>query len=294
MASRIDKEQLMQWCRIPTDRLAEHPDSRISLKLFEPTEELYVYAANLMADEVIANNAAGKPTRWILPAGPNNQYTHFADRVNRERISLRNTYVFLMDEVLDFNCRPYPIDHPFFSAEGRFQKKFYDQIDPELNVPESQRFIPRYNDLETCDRVIEELGGLDTVFGGMGFRGLVAFCEPDYSPWFTVSEQEYCTMLTRIWPINPDTTIATAQRSFGGLTHHLPRLGVTIGMKSMLNTRRAVFLSATGAWKRAAVRMLMFHEPTVEYPATLFTGRVPEVILLTDPNTAAPPLPTEA
>ncbi len=293
MGSRIDTKKLMEYCRIPVSELEHHPDSRITLKIFEPTEKLYRYAADMMADEVVAHNKAGAPTKWVLPAGPNDQYRYFAERVNRERISLKDLHIFLMDEVLDFNCRPYPIDHPYFSAEGRFKKKFYDQIDPKLNVPPEQRFMPRYNDLETCDRRIEELGGLDTVYGGMGFRGLVAYCEPDYSPWFTVTEEEYCAMKTRIWPINQDTTIASAERSFGGLTHHLPRLGVSIGMKSLLNTKRAVFLCATGAWKRAAIRMLMFHEPTVEYPATLFTGKVPEVILLTDPNTAASPLPPE-
>ena len=291
MASRIDKEKLMEYCRIPMEELENHPDSRITLKIFDPTEDLFVHAANMMIDEVVANNEAGQPTRWVLPAGPNTQYRYFTDRVNKERISLENVYIFLMDEVLDFNCRPYPVDHPLFSAEGKFKKKFYDLIDSDLNVPQGQRFMPRYNDLETCDEKIEELGGLDTVFGGMGFRGLVAFCEPDYSPWFTVTEDDYRNMLTRIWPINPDTTIASAQRNFGGLTHHLPRLGVTIGMKSMLNTKRAVFLSTTGAWKRAAIRMLMFHEPTVEYPATLFTDSAEEVIMLTDPNTAASPLP---
>jgi glucosamine-6-phosphate deaminase len=291
MASRMDTRKLMEYCRIPTEKLEKHPDSRIKLRVFDPTETLYVHAGNMMADEVVANNKAGRPTKWVLPAGPNNQYRYFIERVNKERISLENVYVFLMDEVLDFNCRPYPLDHPYFSAEGKFKKKFYDLIDPGLNVPSDHRFMPRYNDLETCDAKIEELGGLDTVFGGMGFRGLVAFCEPDYSPWFTVTEEDYCNMLTRIWPINPDTTIASAERNFGGLTHHLPRLGVSIGMKSMLNTRRVVFLCATGAWKRAAIRILMFHEPTVEYPATLFTDKVEEVIVLTDPNTAAPPLP---
>jgi glucosamine-6-phosphate deaminase len=291
MSSRIDTERLMKYCRIPAAELENHPESRISLKIFDPTEKLYVHAANMMADEVVANNRAGRPTRWVLPAGPNNQYRYFAERVNKVRISLKNLYVFLMDEVLDFNCRPYPVDHPYFSAEGRFKKKFYDPIDPQLTVPLDHRFMPRYNDLETCDRKIAELGGLDTVFGGLGFRGLVAYCEPDYAPWFTVTEEDYSNMLTRIWPINPDTTIASAERSFGGLTHHLPRLGVTIGMKSMLNTRRVVFLCATGAWKRASIRVLMFLEPTVEYPATLFTGKAREVIVLTDPNTAAPPLP---
>ena len=82
----------------------------------------------------------------------------------------------------------------YISITGRFNRNFYDRIDPDLNVPEEQRFMPRYNDLETCDRVIEKMGGLDTVFGGLGFRGLVAFCEPDYSPWFTVTEDDYANL----------------------------------------------------------------------------------------------------
>jgi len=67
-------------------------------------------------------------------------------------------------------------------------------------------------------------------------------------------------------------------------------MAITIGFKSMMNTKRVVLFSTTGQWKRTAIRVLMFAEPTVEYPATLFTGVVPEVIMITDRNTAAPPL----
>jgi glucosamine-6-phosphate deaminase len=291
MTSRIDQKKLLEYCRIPVDELENHPESRIKIKIFENSPQTMEYAGNLMADEVIANNRAGKPTRWVLPAGPNEQYKIFANRVNTERISLENVHVFLMDEVLDWNCRPYPIDHPYFSAEGRMNKVFYARIDPELNVPESQRHMPRYNDLDAIDNTIEEMGGLDTVYGGLGFTGLVAYCEAPRSPWNTITEEDYCQMKTRIWPVNEDTIIASAQRNFGGLTHIVPQLAVTIGFKSLLNTRRVVFLSTTGSWKRTSIRMLMFHEPTVEYPATLFTDKVGEVLLLTDRNTAAAPLP---
>jgi hypothetical protein len=54
-----------------------------------------------------------------------------------------------------------------------------------------------------------------------------------------------------------------------------------------------VLISTTGAWKRTAIRVLMFMESTVEYPITLFPGRVGEVILVTDRNTALPPLPPQ-
>jgi glucosamine-6-phosphate deaminase len=289
MSSSIDREKLYKYCSIPISELANHPDSRIELKLYKESKDVYITAANMMADEVIENNKNNLPTKWVLPAGPNNQYKHFIERVHKEKISLKNVFIFLMDEVLDFNCRPYPLDHPNFSFEGRMNRIFYDKIDPALNVPQSQRFIPRYNDLDTVDEKIEEMGGLDSVYGGLGFRGLVAMCEAPYSPFFTVTEDDYCNMKTRIWPINVDTTISSAERSWGGLTHILPRLAISIGFKSLLNTKKMIFISTTGSWKRTAVRMLMFHEPTVEYPATLFTDKT-DVILLADENTAAAPI----
>jgi glucosamine-6-phosphate deaminase len=291
MTSRIDKQKLYEYCRIPVDKLENHPDARVKIKIFGESAQVMEYAGNMMADEVIANNQAGKMTRWVLPAGPNEQYKTFIRRVNEERISLKNLHVCLMDDSLDWNCRPYPLDHPYFSGEGRMNRIFYGRIDPELNVPIEQRHSPRCSDLDAMDETVEKLGGMDTVYGGMGFTGLVAYCEAPRSPWTTISEEEYCQMKTRIYPLNEDTIIASAERNFGGLTHIVPQMAITIGFKSMLNTKRVVFISTTGAWKRTAIRVLLFCEPTVEYPATLFTDKVDEVILLTDRNTAESPLP---
>lgn len=291
MTSRINKEKLFAYSRIPIDELESHPDSRINIKIFDKSEQTHEFAGNLMTQEVIDNNKAGKITRWVLPAGPDGMYKYFINRVNTERISLKNLHICLMDDYLDWNCRPFPIDHPYYNLRGKMERKFFAMIDPELNVPEEQRHYPLYNDLDAMDEAVDKLGGLDTVYGGMGFTGLVAYCEAPRSPWTTITEEDYCQMKTRIFPINEDTIIASAQRRFGGLTHIVPPLGLSIGFKSMLKTKRVVFISTTGAWKRAAIRVLMFCEPTVEYPATLFTDKVDEVIMLTDRNTAAPPLP---
>ncbi len=293
MTSHMDKKKLFEYCRIPVEELENHPDSRIRIKIYEESKKVYEHAAQIMIDEVLANNKKGKPTRWVLPVGPSDQYKIFIDYVNRERVSLKNLHIFQMDDYLDWNCRPFPKDNPYFNLAAKFERVFYNKIDPELTVPVEQRHRPEYNNLDAMDEAVETLGGLDTVFAGLGFRGLVAYCEAPLSPWFSVTEEEYCQMKTRIYPINVDTTIATAQRKFGGLTFFNPPLAISIGFKSMLNTKRVVFLSTTGAWKRTAVRVLMFNEPTVEYPATLFTDKVDEVLLLCDQNTAASPLPPQ-
>ena len=120
---------------------------------------------------------------------------------------------------------------------------------------------------------MEAVGGLDTVYAGMGFTGLIAFNEAPRSPWYSISLEEYAQSKTRIFALNDDTMIALAVRGRGGLTHAIPPMAISIGFKAMLNSQRMVILSTTGSWKRTAIRMLMFSEPTLEYPATLFTAK---------------------
>jgi glucosamine-6-phosphate deaminase len=292
MTSRINKEKLYEYCRIPPEKLIDHPASKVKLRVSDTVTDAMKLTGKMMADEVIANNTAGKPTRWVLPAGPMDQYPIFIERVNSERINLKNVHIFHMDDFLTWESRPYPLDDPY-SLQGRMLKNFYAKIDKDLLMPESQIHFPQISDMDAHDKAVEAVGGLDTVYAGMGFTGLIAYNEAPRSPWLSITEDEYAASKTRIVTLNDDTMIANAVRNKGGLTHIYPPMAITIGFKSMLNSKRAVILCTTGAWKRTAVRMLMFSEPTVEYPATLFPAYVPEVILVADKNTIASPLPVQ-
>ena len=81
-----------------------------------------------------------------------------------------------------------------------------------------------------------------------------------------------------------------SERDIGGFVQIVPPMAITIGFKSMLTAKKAVFMVTTGSWKQTSIRVLMFSEPTVEYPATLFPEYVPEVLVFTDPATAQPPV----
>ena len=153
----IEREELFKWCSIPADQLESHPASKVKLTIRDTRQEAMRIAGNMMADEVIRNNAAGKPTSWVLPSGPADQFDTFINRVNTERISLKNLTIFHMDYVLDFNSRVYPLGDYYESAHGRMLYRFYNKIDPELNVPESQRIWPRIEDLDEMDRMIENI-----------------------------------------------------------------------------------------------------------------------------------------
>lgn len=282
----ITKQDFAKWCSIPVDELASIPGKKMDIHIHDEKKDVFLEAADMMADEVIANNLAGKPTRWVLATGPNEQFDRFIERVNTERISLKNVYVFTMDAPLDWEGRLYPETNFRFNVKRKMEKWFYEPVDEELRVPEDHRFYPDPFDPDRIDNKIDELGGIDTVFGGVGCKGLVAACEDPRGRCFRITVDEYAKSKTRVVWSNDDTTVAYAERSFGGCYDALPPMMVTIGMKSMLQAKRAVFMITTGSWKQTVIRVCLFSEPTVEYPVTLFPAYVPECIICCDRKTA--------
>ena len=294
MEYAITKEQLRRWCSVPRSALFSHPDRKIDRIDMLPTKaETMEHIGNLMADEIIANNQAGKITRWILPAGPLDQYKTFCRRVNEERISLKNLYVFHMDEWLDWQSRPYPVQYAYNSLRGIMLHDFYGQIDEALNVPEDQRIWPDMHNLDYFDEKVEELGGIDTVWAGIGCKGLIAFCESPRDPYHRITMEEFAASRTRIVHINPDTIVALSEREAGGCYDAIPPMAITLGFCSILKARRIVFMITTGSWKQTVIRVLLFGQPTLEYPATLLVDRIPEKILCCDEATASHPMETD-
>lgn len=291
MEYAITKNQLYEWCHIPSSQLAEHPGRKIARLDICPTKlDTMRHVGDMMADEIIYNNSLQKITRWILPAGPLEQYDTFIERVNREKISLHNLFVFHMDEWLDWQSRPYPVQNSFNSLRGLMNAHFYDRILPELNVPIPQRIWPDIHDLDAFDNKIDEVDGIDTVWAGIGYKGLIAFCESPRDPYHRITQEEYADSKTRIVTLNEDTVIALSERECGGLSDAIPPMAVTLGFHAILSAKRAVFIITTGAWKQTVIRVLLFAEPTLEYPATLLTDRIPECILCCDQFTATHPL----
>ena len=153
-------EELFKWCKIPPAELPNHPQAKVKLRIVPTPQAMYEEFAAALLEEVKTNNAAGRPTRWILPCGPRGQYPIFIERVNRERISLKNVHIFHMDDHLDWQGRHLPLDHPF-CYQGWMTRNFYDPIDKQLNVPLEQRHFPRASALDEMAEKIQAVGGVD-------------------------------------------------------------------------------------------------------------------------------------
>jgi len=291
--NRLTKDEIFKWCSIPKEELMNQDGQKIKLEVRKDRETVMVDLGNLMADEVIEHNKKGIPTKWVLPAGPTDEYDTFVNRVNEERISLKNLWIFHMDEFLDWEGRPYPVEDSYESLEGTMNACFYGRIDDQLNVPGEQRIWPRINNIDYADELCEKLGGVDTVWAGIGAAGLVAFNEAPHSCCYHISVAEYARSKTRIVDLNEDTLVALAHRSFGACTDRVPPKAVTIGFKIMLTAKRFIYMVATGSWKQTICRILLFSDPTVDYPVTIIPKYVQDVTLYTTEETLDHPMSHE-
>jgi glucosamine-6-phosphate deaminase len=270
---------------MPADELVRV--SRYPLTVLPTKQALYEHIATMMADEIEQRNRRGEPTRWILPIGPKGQYPILARLTNERRISWKKVWAFHMDDWLDWQGRPLPIDHPF-SLRGAAQRLLYDQIDPPLRPPPEQIVFPDPFDLDSFTRRIKDAGGVDATFAGFGYRGHLAFNETPNTRWHRVSADEFAAGKTRIVRLLEDTIIAHSQRSTGGDTQAIPPMAITCGMADVLASKTIHLLTDGGPWKQWMLRVfLLTTQRDSDYAITLCHGHG-DVRVACDADSAAP------
>jgi glucosamine-6-phosphate deaminase len=272
------------WMQLPVEQLQQ--DAKAPLRLAPDRPALYEAFAREIADEIKTRNAAGAPTRLILPVGPIGQFPALAEICNRERISWKSVWTFNMDEYCDWEGRSIPLEHPL-SFEGYMRREFFAQLDPELRIPDDQVFFPRIERIDEVSETIDKLGGIDTCYGGIGIHGHVAFNEPPISRFYQVSLEEFRNSRTRVLPLAPETMVMNSIRRVGGNFYTFPPMAITVGMKDILESRRIRLFCDGGDWQKAILRIALLGEVSTHYPATLLQEH-PDAMITADADTAAP------
>lgn len=276
---------LIEMLKIPAEELQNH--TSIPIRILADTGSLYGHLARIMADLIIANNKAGKRTTMILPVGPTRQYPFFAEIVNKESIDCRDLHTFNMDEYLDWQGRPIPENHPM-SFKACMKDLLWAKIDEKLRLPEDHMYFPHPQEIDAFDDKLDELGGADICFAGVGYHGHVAFNEGIVSRWYKIPEQEFLNARTHIVSIADDTFVINSVREAGGNCEIIPPFAITVGMKDIMASRHIEGVFYCGDWQRTVFRRTLFQEPTVEYPGT-FLKKHPSFSISIDRNTASPP-----
>ena len=283
----VDPKELYEWCKVPAEKLVGHPDLKVPFRLVEDSAEMGRVMAGALVETVAANNAAGKPTRAVVPCGPKSWYAPWREMVNSREVSLENLFVFHMDECLDWQGRPVPKNHPY-NFRTFMEEHFYGGIKPELNVPESNRFWLLPDTMARVRKAIDQ-APVDITLGGWGQDGHVAYNQARRHPYSRVSLEDVANSTIRIQENNWDTIIALAQRTFGAAYQFVPPMSVTLGMGECLGAKKVRIFSDTGAWKQTALRVALFSEPTPEYPMTLLQ-RHPDALITATLETVRHPI----
>jgi len=253
------------------------------LIVLDTLDELHEHFARTIADEIKGNNEKGRTTRLILPVGPTGQYPILAEIINKERISLKNCYFFYMDEYCDDSGKAIPPSHPL-SFRGEMEHLFFSKIDSELNIPEEQLIFPSHENLHLLKGKIEEVGGIDTCYGGIGVHGHVAFNEPEPNIRHTDPRLVYLNQYT--------ITINAIRSEVGGDLVNFPRKAVTLGMNQICGARRVRLYCRNDIvdidWANLVLRLAVLGTPGDDYPVTYLTEH-PDYVVVTIKNTAEKP-----
>jgi glucosamine-6-phosphate deaminase len=251
------------------------------LVVCEDIDALHQRMAHDIAAEIQAHNAAGEPSRLILPVGPTGQYPILARLIHDHQISLANSWFFFMDEYCDDAGQAFDADHPL-SFKRQAEKLFFSQLSPACGLQPTQVFFPDENNIDVLATVIHQIHGLDTCFGGIGIHGHLAFNEPE--PGVKESGPR------RVRLNDFTVTINVVRGQVGGNLEGFPRYAYTLGMQEILGAQQIRLYCRNGCefdWANTVLRLALFGSPGDDYPVTHI--RHHNYVIVTDRETLASP-----
>jgi len=256
-------------------------EAKENLIIVEDIDTLHQHFANRIAEEISRNNEAGKPTKLILPVGPTGQYPLLKDIINQKGISLKNCHFFFMDEYCGSEGKAIPGEHPL-SFKEEMDRLFFSHLDKQLSPPSQQVIFPDHLNIAKLADKINEVGGIDTCYGGIGIHGHLAFNEP---------EEGVKNSNPRLVTLNDFTITINAIRSnVGGNLEGFPHQAFTLGMRQILAAKKICLYCRNGSpydWANTILRLALFGEPGDDYPVTYL--RDCDYLIVTDKETAASP-----
>lgn len=193
-------------------------------------ENLARWTASYIARKIeLFKPTAEKPFVLGLPTGssPLGVYNELISLYKLGKVSFKNVVTFNMDEYVGL-APDHPQSYHFFMWENLFSH--VDIKRENVNIlngmaEDIKAECQRYEDK------IAAMGGIDLFLGGIGIDGHIAFNEPGSS----------LTGRTRDKELNLDTRIANS-RFFGNDIDRVPRLALTVGVGTVMDSREVLII----------------------------------------------------
>jgi len=224
------------------------------LTIREDPEAVGQYIANYIAKRINAfSPTPERPFVLGLPTGssPLPTYKALIALVKHKKLSFKNVVTFNMDEYVGI-----PTDHPQSYHSFMFRELFskIDIAPDNVNLLDGNAA----DLMAECNRYeqrIKDYGGVELFLAGIGEDGHIAFNEPGSS----------LTSRTRIKTLAYGTILANA-RFFDGDVSAVPRMALTVGVQTVLDSREVVVV---GTGQRKAVAIAKAIEEGVNHLWTL-------------------------
>lgn len=204
-------------------------------------QQVAQWAANYIIQQIKAKQTStSSPFVLGLPTGstPLETYKELIRRHKAGEVSFKNVITFNMDEYVGL-----PQEHPE-SYHSFMWNNFFRYIDikaENVNILDGNA-ADLAKECADYEARIVEAGGIDLFMGGVGEDGHIAFNEP-----FSSLQSR-----TRMKTLTNDT-IAVNARFFGGDLALVPKTALTVGVGTVLSSKKVLIL-ATGHKKARAVR----------------------------------------
>ena len=175
-----------------------------------------------------------------------------------------HVHTFNMDEYANQEGETAPESWPG-SFKGSMWANFFSLIDKNLRTPESQIHFPSNRNIEDYGRMIEDVGGADVCYGGIGWCGHIAFWEAHLGREFGDDLEAYRKAGPRMVDLHPMTIMQNALHSFSGDWSSVPPKAATIGPAQIAGAKYRSFwldgyLGGGISWQRFIAR-LVAHGP---------------------------------
>jgi glucosamine-6-phosphate deaminase len=245
-------------------------NSRIKVVLWEGEHQAPAIG-KIFIDLIRSNNETGRDTVLCMPWGPTRHLAPIIE-AHRAGLDLSRVKTFNLDEWVGPDGRNVSTDKPYsFRAgmEQRFLARF-DPDEPKAFRRENMHF-PDAEHPERFTEMIEQAGGFDLAYLGVGDNGHIAFNEPpeledEYTP------EEYGNLPTRVVRMTPKSILQNFHGMDWNNLEYVPSRAVTMGMREILDARRIIVAAQC--------------RPAVMYPALLgpVTPMIPASYLQRHPD----------
>ena len=225
---------------IKRSEITKHPNKKFRIEVIDDKIQFYSRFAIDIVTRIAESGAAGRNCVLILPVGPVPQYRIAAEMIYRQGISCRHLVTFNMDEYANDRGETAPADW-----EGSFatsmRQSFFSKIDAKLRPLDKNIHFPTHRNIGDYWKLIEDEGGADCCYGGIGWCGHIAFWESHLGLEFGDDLKAYKRAHGRIVELNPMTIMQNALHSFSADWSWVPPKAASIGPREILGARDRSF-----------------------------------------------------